>query len=254
MNSRHPKNHYFDLLAEWYDRLLVNEELDIKYYTSAIGNSPQSLLELASGTGRVMIPLIKAGHKVDGVDISPHMLSICRDKLNKENLSANLYEQDIASFKIDMSYDCIFISGGSFCMISDIDDAFECLTGIMDHLKPGGRLILDLFNPLESFKKEDPGAPRIIRTSEEGSEKIVCTAVTRYDIYEQKMKGSYKYELFREDVLEKELTDEFEMRWYGKYEFRLLLEKAGFTDIFIESQSIMSSHSGTLVYHAKKPE
>lgn len=137
MSGLHPKNHYFDFLAEWYNRLLANEGLDIKYYKEAIGDKPQSILELACGTGRLMIPFIKAGHEVSGVDISPEMIMICRDKLNKENLEADLYEQDIVSFDIDKNYDTIFISGGSFCMISDIDDAFKSLCRILDHLKPG---------------------------------------------------------------------------------------------------------------------
>jgi len=254
MSSLHPKNHYFDFLAEWYDRLLDNEGLDINYYKDVIGNNTQKVLELACGTGRLMIPLLKNGHEVDGVDISPQMLKICRDKLNKENLCAGLYEQDIIIFDIDKIYDTIFISGGSFCMVSDIDDAFKSLCRILDHLKPGGRLLLDLFNPLDSYKKNDCGVPKVIRTAEDVGEKIVCTAVTEFDVYEQIMKGSYKYELFNNDVLQSELKDSFKMRWYGKYEFKLLLEKAGFNNIHIESQSIMSSHSGTLVYHAQKPQ
>jgi SAM-dependent methyltransferase len=253
MDKLHPKNHYFNFLAEWYDRLLANEGLDIKYYTEAIGSNTQLVLELACGTGRLMIPLIRAGHEVDGVDISPDMLKICREKLNKDNLDAGLYEQDIVSFDIDKNYGTIFICGGSFCMISDIDDAFNSLRGIFKHLKPGGRLILDMFNPLDSYKNDDAGVPKVIRTAQDGEHKIVCTAVTEYDVYEQILMGNYKYELFKNDDLQAELKDDFKMRWYGKYEFKLLLEKAGFINISIEQQSIMSSHSGTLVYHAQKP-
>jgi SAM-dependent methyltransferase len=248
------KNHYFGFLADWYDRLLVNEDLDIKYYIQAVGNNPQSLLELACGTGRLMIPLIKAGHELDGIDISPQMLKICSDILNSENLNANLYEQDIINFNVDKRYDTIFISGGSFCMISDFEEAYTCLCSILYHLQPGGRFLLDIFNPLDSYKENDPDQPKIIRTAEDGEEKIVCYSVTEYDIQEQIMEGSYKYELFKSGKLQEEIEDEFKMRWYGKYEFKLLLEKAGFRNITIEPHSIMSSHSGTLVYTAQKPK
>jgi SAM-dependent methyltransferase len=254
MNNLHPKNHYFDFLADWYDRLLKNEGLDIEYSTNTIGSNTETILELACGTGRLMIPLIKAGHEADGVDISPEMLKICEDKLIHENLCAGLYQQDIVNFKINKTYDTIFISGGSFCMISDVDEALVCLRSIITHLKPEGRLIMDLFNPLGSYKKEEAGVPKVIRTAEDGKTKMVCTAVTELDVHEQIMMGSYKYELFDNDVLQKELEDEFQMRWYGKYEFKLMLEKAGFVNINIESRSIMSSHSGTLVYHAQKPK
>lgn len=254
MAGLHPKNHYFDFLAGWYDRLLDNEGLDIEYYSKAIGSKSRKVLELACGTGRLIIPLIKSGHAVDGIDISPDMLRICREKLKRENLDANLYEQDIVSFNIDRTYDDIFIAGGSFCMISDIDEALQCLTGIIDHLNPGGRLIMDLFNPLESHKNDDEKIPKVIRTAAEGNKKVVCYALTDMDVYEQILKGSYKYELFIDDVLQNELIDEFVMRWYGKYEFKLLLEKAGFSNINIEPGTIMSSHSGTLVYHAQKPK
>ena len=112
---------------------------------------------------------------------------------------------------------------------------------------------MDLFNPLESYNKDNEGTPKIMRTAEEGSRKVVCHGITELDISEQIMSGSYKYELFSNDVLQNEIRDEFKMRWYGKYEFKLLLEKAGFIKISIEPGSIMSSHSGTLVYHAQKP-
>lgn len=111
-----------------------------------------------------------------------------------------------------------------------------------------------MFNPIDSCNKDDTGIPKVIRTAEEGEKKIVCTAVNKYDVYEQVMIDNYKYELFERDILQSELEDNFKMRWYGKYEFKLLLEKAGFNNISIEPQSIMSSHSGTLVYHAQKPQ
>ncbi len=253
MPELHPKNHYFEFLAEWYDRLLENEGLDIEYYSKAIGSDPCKVLELACGTGRLMIPLIKAGHAVDGIDISPDMLRICKEKLNRENVQADLYQQDIVTFDVDKSYDVIFIAGGSFCMISEIEEALDCLYRIIDHLNPGGRLIMDLFNPLESYNKDDAGIPKVIRTAADGNKKVVCHGLTEMDVYEQVISGSYKYELFIDNVLKNEIKDEFKMRWYGKYEFKFLLEKAGFVNISIEPHSIMSSHSGTNVYHTQKP-
>ena len=138
-------------------------------------------------------------------------------------------------------------------MINNIGEAYNSLLRIHEHLDKKGWLILDLFNPLQSFKNEDSGMPRVLRTAEDGNQKVVCTAVTSLDMYEQIMQGSYKYELLEDNEHVSVLEDEFKMRWYGKYEFKLMLEKAGFINISIEPQTIMSSHSGTLVYHAQKP-
>lgn len=252
MKNPSGKNHYFGILADWYDRLLVDEKNDIEYYTDLVGERGGKALELACGTGRILIPLKQRGLDIDGVDISPQMLAKCRSKLNELDSKTHLYEQDLTEFNTKTKYDTIFISGGSFCMVDEYKDAESSLTNVYNHLNDDGLFILDIFNPTANLKNDLPGVHRMIRMAEEGNESLYCYANTRYDIEEQLIIGQYKYELFREGNLQETIEDNFRMRWYGKHEFTMMLENAGFKQISVDPFSMMSSHKGTLIYKAYK--
>ncbi len=56
-----------------YDREETGTQ-DSAFLLSLIGNSPKRILEIACGTGRILIPLAKAGHYVTGLDLDEAML------------------------------------------------------------------------------------------------------------------------------------------------------------------------------------
>jgi ubiquinone/menaquinone biosynthesis C-methylase UbiE len=65
--------------AEYYD--YDNAALpfaDIPFYLHYARQCGSPLLELACGTGRVLIPLAQAGFELYGIDISANMLAVCR--------------------------------------------------------------------------------------------------------------------------------------------------------------------------------
>ena len=72
------------------------------------------------GSGRLLIPLLKAGIKVDGLDYSSEMLSNCRERLKKENIRSTLYEQSIETIDLPQKYDAIIIAIGSLNISSRI--------------------------------------------------------------------------------------------------------------------------------------
>ncbi len=252
MNGNQDKNHYFGILADWYDRLLVDEKNDIDYYVPLVTGRGGRALELACGTGRLLVLIRKSGIEIDGVDISSEMLAHCKTKLDSLNLKSGLFEQDIVSFKTEKTYDTIFISGGSFCMIDDFNEAQKCIQNIYEHLNNNGVFVLDIFKPTQDAKSDSEGTETLMRTAQSGDQKLVCFGNTKYDFEEQVLSGSYSYELHSEDAETQIVKDTFKMRWYGKYEFKLMLESAGFKNIEIESADIMSSHSRTLIYRAYK--
>jgi SAM-dependent methyltransferase len=252
MTIKHEKNHYYGILADWYDKLLISENKDINYYVDLVSRRGGNALELACGTGRLLLPIIQREIEIDGVDISPEMLSICKQKLMQEGISTNLYEDDIVKFQTNKKYNTIFISGGSFCMIESIDDALQCLYHVYNHLADDGLFVLDIFNPIEDITRGLDGVQRLIRTAESGEHKMLCFSSIFYDTQEQLMAGTYKYELYKNNVLEQTLNDDFKMRWYGQYEFLLMLQKVGFKKIEAQPASVMSSHQGTIIFHAYK--
>ena len=80
---------YSTLCTELYDYTKpVGYSLngDIEYYKERLKDCRGRILEAAVGSGRVIIPLLEAGFKVDGIDYSPEMLDSCRKRCKREHI------------------------------------------------------------------------------------------------------------------------------------------------------------------------
>ena len=67
----------------------------LKYYTRQLAGVTGRILEPAAGTGRVLVPLLEAGFAVEGLDISPDMLAVCRQHCRDRGLDPELREADM---------------------------------------------------------------------------------------------------------------------------------------------------------------
>jgi SAM-dependent methyltransferase len=115
--------------------------------------------DLGCGTGRALVPLVRAGHKGLAVDLSAHMLRIVREKAELEGLPitcvlANLVELDcLADESVDHAM-CLFSTLG---MIRGRANRKQALAHIRRILKPGGRFVLHVHNYWYNLR--DPVGP-----------------------------------------------------------------------------------------------
>ena len=72
--------------ADRYDWLYSWRQADIRFYIEEAQKSGGPILELGCGTGRISIPIAKAGIEVVGIDISKPMLDLARSKAKKAGL------------------------------------------------------------------------------------------------------------------------------------------------------------------------
>ena len=70
--------------AEVYDAIYEGRDDTGLWLEIAAGAAGRPILELGCGTGRVLLPLARAGHEVTGIDLSERMLDVCRAKLRLE--------------------------------------------------------------------------------------------------------------------------------------------------------------------------
>jgi Methyltransferase domain len=108
---------------------------------------PGPVLEPMCGTGLNLIPFLQVGAMCDGLDASPHMLAICRRKLDELGLGCNLYHQNLEAIELSQRYGFIMIPGGSYGHIYDKAIAAQCLRRLREHLLPGGWLVFDVRPP-----------------------------------------------------------------------------------------------------------
>jgi ubiquinone/menaquinone biosynthesis C-methylase UbiE len=132
--------------AETYDTIVPDwpGEIDLYRELAAEANSKgQAVLEIACGTGRVAIRLAQDGIDVVGLDLSPAMLSVARDKsIGISNI--RWVQGDMRSFELGGPFGLAIIPGHSFQNILTVEDQVASLESIKRHLVPGGILVIHL--------------------------------------------------------------------------------------------------------------
>ncbi|OYD07145.1 class I SAM-dependent methyltransferase [Paludifilum halophilum] len=205
---------------------------DLEYYKERLKSCEGNILEPAVGTGRILIPLLNEGKQVHGMDCSAEMLSLCRSHCEKRGLTPRLYERDMKSFSLPQQYEAIIIPTGSFLLIKERGDSIKALTCFYEHLWPGGRLILDLSLPTE----QQPGAVSTRTwTNAEGNLITLEEKLVEVDPIQQYTVSHMRYEKWKDKQLVQTELESFLLRWFGVEEFKLILEKIGFSDIVISA-------------------
>ncbi|MCK4663633.1 MAG: class I SAM-dependent methyltransferase [Bacteroidales bacterium] len=254
--NKTPENsqHYKGILIEWYDRLLLEEKEDIKLYSELICKSDQPVLELACGTGRLMLEFLKSGIDIDGVDCSNEMLNKCKEKGKEFGLKPNIYLQKMEELSLKRKYKTIFISGGSFQLIDSSEKAIKTLQKIYKHLENNGKFVLDINIPWDEIKANKEGLWEETRSSENKEEntRFVVLQTSIFDFKNQLKIITYKYELYKDNKIVSSELDTINLKWYSVNEFILMLEKAGFKNIKTYDKKIFSAHTHTTVFEAYK--
>ncbi len=89
-------------MAEYYDDREGRVDFDMAFYLEYARECGSPILELACGTGRVLLPLARAEFDVFGLDLSERMLAVCRRKLSEEKLSerVGLFWANMSTFDL----------------------------------------------------------------------------------------------------------------------------------------------------------
>ena len=106
-------------LAPLYD--VFEFDADVPLYVDLARAQGPNVLEVACGSGRLVLPLARAGFSVVGIDASPHMLEIARAKLDGEPEAARrvqLVEADMRQFQLDARFDLAIVAVKSFAYLT----------------------------------------------------------------------------------------------------------------------------------------
>jgi SAM-dependent methyltransferase len=75
----------YALIADLYDHVVpYRERPGVEFFVDAASEAGGPVLEIGCGTGRVLIPTARAGIDIVGLDLSPRMLAVCRERLRLE--------------------------------------------------------------------------------------------------------------------------------------------------------------------------
>lgn len=144
----------YDRIARFYDLSHNRLTSDTPFLLDQATQTGGPVLELGCGSGRLLVPLARAGFDVTGVDISAEMLARARLRLAAEPANVNervdLIEGDITTLdysRMTNRYGLIIFGYNTF-MHLDETRAGRVIRRIEPALATGGHLILDLENPV----------------------------------------------------------------------------------------------------------
>ncbi len=135
-------------VARYYDLQPFAE--DLPFYERLLPDPEASVLELGCGTGRVLVPLARQCGFIQGLDLSPAMLEVCRERLVQAGLPdgrAIVERGDISAFRLGRRFDLIIAPFRVFQALETDPEVVACLRSIADHLAPGGTGVLSMFQP-----------------------------------------------------------------------------------------------------------
>ncbi len=145
----------YSALAEIYDCVMrdVPYRQWVRYIVKLIKKfhpKAKLILELACGTGTMLMLLRKYGFIVDGLDISPRMIEKAREKARDENVK--FYIADMSNFEVDGKYDVQLCLYDSVNYLLDIEKFNGLFKGAWNSLNDGGVFVFDISTEYNSVQ------------------------------------------------------------------------------------------------------
>ncbi len=221
----------FDVLARYYDWEHAGFEDDVAMYLGFARRTGGPVLELACGTGRLLLPLIREGVRVVGVDSSGPMLDTARRALAREGLEgqAQLHQADMRQLALGERFRLAFVALDSFGLLERRSDQLAALACIRDHLAVGGLVVLDVDNG----NRRGGDAPDELLLQHRGLDPASGRPLSKWTARSTDLAGqvdhfTYMYDVIREDGTVARQVADLALRYFGRFELELLLERAGF--------------------------
>ena len=261
-----PHTWHYGLIAETWAEF-SHETPELAFLEKQITGYGQPVLDLACGTGRLLIPMMVLGIDIDGADISEDMLGLLQSLANEEGLTPTLYRQPMHALDLPRQYGTIYIAG-SFGLSGSRQLDLETLKQCRRHLNPDGALIFNIYPEYfdkkswldwlrESRKAMPEPWPKEgrSRTTADGTEYVTRSRMVNVDPLEQ----SYIREMRVEKLREGELIEYEERTLRGQMHFRneveWMLRLAGFTTISAYggySEEDVTADHGEIVFIARR--
>src|SRR5262245_61665756 len=214
-----------------YDLVLKDIPYGLDFYTSLARAANGPVLDIACGTGRILLPCLQAGVDIEGLDFYEPMLSTLRAKATTLNLSPTLHQADMCRFSLPRRFALAMIPFNAFIHNMTQRDQIACLECCRNHLVPGGSLVFDTFFP----SLEIVGAPQNTRVLEgEVPHPETGLPMRMYDTRTFDRVAQEQHSINEIELLDasgniiKTIRSEIRSRYIYKNEMQLLLRAAGF--------------------------
>lgn len=149
----------YKLLAKYYDRLFTFHhswgEAARGHVLGKILPGIESACDLACGTGTAALEMARSGMKVYGVDLSPTMCALAREKARRARLPLGVIRGDMRNFRLPEPVDLVTCEFDALNHVPSKADLLPVARSVARALRPGGHFYFDV-NNRRAFEKVWP--------------------------------------------------------------------------------------------------
>jgi SAM-dependent methyltransferase len=243
--SDRPKTWHYGLVARWWAEFNEAEPDELAFYQGFIERDGQPALDLGCGTGRLLLPLVRAGLDVDGCDLSADMLALCRERAERDGLAPNLYQQAFHELDLPRTYRTIFICD-SFGIGGNREQNMEALRRCGRQLAPGGVLVFNTYLPDDDPESWNSWLPDrraalpeawpetdLRKRAADGDEIAISSRLVALDPLALRQTRQIRARLWREGEIIAEEEGTLQEYLHCYHDVRLMLASAGFADVAV---------------------
>jgi len=143
----------YHVIAKYYDGAYAAKQdlVDLPFYLDLAAQSGGPVLEIACGTGRVLLPIARKGIEICGVDNSQPMLDVLNTSLAQETQEIRnritLNQGDMRTFRLNRKFPLVMIPFRPMQHMFTVEDQVAALKTAAAHLTDTGTLAFDVFYP-----------------------------------------------------------------------------------------------------------
>jgi len=169
-----------------YDELLSVSENQLNFYVTLAQRYRGAILELACGSGQLIVPIAAKSAPAFGLDNTPEMLTAARRRADAAGARVEFVQGDMREFEIGQKFSLIFIARNSLLHLSEQSEFAALFRAIRRHLNSDGVFAFDIFNPNLSFGCR-PSTERfaVMRKASRLYGEITVEATSDYDTVSQ---------------------------------------------------------------------
>lgn len=245
------QNTYLNLCTQVYDLSKPHPPEDAyAFYRSYAIEAKGPILEPMCGTGRFLLPLLRAGFDIDGFDASEHMLEALRAKSG--DLKPNIWQGFAEDLAVAKKYNLIFIPCGSFGLITDLEIAKLALKKFYNHLNQNGILLFEG----ETLKSAPAlGVWRGSSWHKQDGSFIIANYVA--NLVNDICVCTQKYELVKNNRIISTEVEEMKIRLYDDPEVLIaLFKEVGFKEIKLikafDRAKVADKNDEVIIYECRK--
>lgn len=143
--------------AAFYDIYVGDWLGDLSFYLDYAEQVESSILEIGAGTGRLTLPLARAGNSIVAIDVSAGMIDVLKSHLRNEpqdvQARVQVINADMCAFDLGCKYELIMVTFDAFNYLLTPQEQKTALERLALHLAPQGRVLVDVFLPLQRIEQ-----------------------------------------------------------------------------------------------------